>query len=399
MAIGDHPVLSKLPKSQNYGETPTMFESPSRFRPYMRAPGAPEYLADWLKADIPQLAVHVLAFDDASIVTVTFMHTLTDAMGIFGFLRAWTAVLRGDEDKVPAFVGFDASDDPLATLHEGVPASRFLFAHMLLTGWRFFLFVLYFMFELLWWPRDELRTICVPGAFVAGLRETALAELAEEQRESQGAGGNGNPFVSESDVLLSWWTRTMLRALNPSPTQTICLINVFDPRGVLSDMGRLPSSPPEIALLANAMFPLYSFIPASEFLSGSVPLSRIAAQVRHAIDTLRTPEQVQAQAANMWQSARHVGRGPLYGEPGMMLVAGTNWHRGKLFDLDFSGASTTTTDKVKPVYVSTTSTEATGFSLRNAQLVAGKDAAGNWWITSCLRTGAWPKVRELLAEM
>jgi hypothetical protein len=408
MSIGDHPVLSKLPRGQS--DKPALFDSPKLFRPHVRAPGAPQYLADWLYADIPQLAVHVLTFHDATIVTVTFMHTLTDAMGFVAFMRGWTAVLRGDEDKVPAFVGFDLSDDPIETLHEGMPSSRYLFAHKLITGWRFFLFVVNFIFELVWWPKEELRTICVPGAYLTQLRKSALAELADEAQQTHNDAPAGKlaskPFLSEGDVLFSWWSRIMLRALNPAPQQTICLMNVFDTRGVLCEMGRVAS--PDIAMTANATSPLYSLIPAGKFLSKAVPLSWIASQVRYAINTLRTPEQLQAQAAGLRDSARDAGRPPLYGDSGMMLVTCSNWHRGKLFQMDFSAAVVGDDDatrydsekikgyqKGKPSFVNATSTEK-GFSIRNSQVILGKDAAGNWWIHSCMRVGAWKKVREQL---
>lgn len=412
MRIGDHPVLSKLPRYQS--DKPALFdETPKLFRPYTRDPNAPEYLDDWLYADIPQLAIHVLTFHDATIVTITFMHTLTDAMGLTAFIRAWTAVLRGEEDQVPAFVGFDISDDPVETLHKsGVSSSRYLLADKLVTGWSFFLFVVGFVFELVWWPKDELRTICVPGAYLTKLRESALAELADEAQQTHGqAAGKPSsspPFLSEGDVLFSWWSRILVRALNPSPQRTICLANVFDTRGVLCEMGRLPSS--DIALTANATYGLYSLIPAGKFVSKAVPLSWLASQVRYAIDTFRTPEQVQAQAAGLWDSTKKAGRPPLYGDSGMMLVSCSNWHRGKLFCMDFSAAvvdaaaATTTSNnskqikeyqRGKPSFVTATSTEK-GFSLRNSQVILGQDGAGNWWIHSCLRIGAWKKVREQL---
>ena len=95
-----------------------------------------------------------------------------------------------------------------------------------------------------------------------------------------------------SDVLFAWWARIQLRAWNPAPHRTICLLNVFDTRGVQSQMGRIPS--PDIALMANATYPLYCFIPAGKLLGNSVSLGWIASRLRYAVDTLRLPEQVQA---------------------------------------------------------------------------------------------------------
>lgn len=404
-SISEHPVLSQLPKCQT--DKPALFEGPKLFRPHMRNPNAPQYLPDWLNADIPQLAVHVLTFCDATIVTITFMHTLTDAMGFTAFLRGWTAVLRGEEDQIPVFVGFDLDDDPIETIHVGGSASKYVFADKLITDWGFFQFVFNYIWELVWWPRDELRTLCVPGKYLTELRESALVELADETQQTHSESTAPKPpFVSESDVLFSWWARIQLRALNPHPQRTICMLNVFDTRGVQTQMGRLPS--PDVALLANATYALTSFVPAGKLLSSSVPLGWIASRLRYAVDSQRAPEQVQAIAAGARDSVRDVGRAPLYGEPNMMLVVSSNWHRGKLFQMDFSAAVADSSNeksekgqgyrKGRPSFVSASSTE-TGFSLRNSTVVLGKDGMGNWWISSCLRVGAWKRVREQLEKL
>jgi hypothetical protein len=43
-------------------------------------------------------------------MTVTFLHTLLDGIGLAALFTAWTAVLHGREDEVPLFHRF--SKDP-----------------------------------------------------------------------------------------------------------------------------------------------------------------------------------------------------------------------------------------------------------------------------------------------
>ncbi|KAF2182911.1 putative LysR family regulatory protein [Zopfia rhizophila CBS 207.26] len=402
MSVADHPVLAKLPRGN--GARPAIFEPSSQiFRPHMRASNATQYLQDWLYSDIPQLAIHVVNFNDATILTVTLLHTLTDAMGLAALLRAWTAVLRDEEDQIPPFIEFDAHDDPIETLHQGTPPSQYVLANRLVKGWGLFMFVVRNIFQLLWWPKAEVRNIFVLGEYINKLCQSARTGLAESQNgDGNKDGDHVKPFLSESDVLCSWWTRIVVRALNPSPQRTVCLINLFDSRGVLAELGRVPSA--DVALMTNAAYPATSLIPAGEVSSTTTPLSSLANQVRNAINTHRTEGQFQAQAAAIRESTEKAGHPPVYGDPDMLLVADTNCHRGKLFQTDFSPAVVAQEGvslskhagnyyKGKPSFVNASSTESR-FSTRNPTVIVGKDLAGNWWLMSRLRIGAWKSVEQ-----
>lgn len=398
MSIKDHSVLSKLPTG-NDGK-PALMQSSWFFREHLRGPNMPQYIEDWLYADIPQLAVHIVTFNDATIFTITYMHTLTDGMGLVTILRAWSAILRGDEAAVPPFVGYDKTDDPLETLHEERPGSEYVLAKKMLKGWGFFVFVVRQIWEHFWWPKNESRIACIPGQYVEELCKTARAEL--DDIHSKEGGDNPKPFVSESDVLLSWWTRVVVRALNPSPSRTICLLNAFDSRSLLAKMGRSPVA--DAAFMGNAVYPSLSLIPARDFCSTSFPLGLIASQVRQSISTQRTVEQVQAQAAAIREGVEKTGHPPLYGDSGMSFLAYSNLHGGRLYEMDFSPAVLTPeTDSLSrrpksyrsgtPSFVNSTSTEA-GISPRGTGIIVGKDKAGYWWIIACLREGAWKKIEQ-----
>lgn len=390
MTLSEHPELSAFDFRKL--EKPTLLGPFDPLRPYLRGAKTPERLDDWLFTDAPQLAVHVVVLKDVTFVTITFIHLLMDAMGFSALLKGWTAVLRGCEDQIPPIV--DASEDPLATIHQMTPSSKYVLADRMLKSWAFIVFVIQYIFELVWWRKDEERFIFVPGNYLKDLRDTALAELNDSPSQTAKLA-----FISESDVLLSWWTRIFIKALNPSPKKPITILNVFDIRGVLAEIGLLPS--PDTALIANVTWPTVTLVTAGEIVSK--PISCLASRIRHAIDTHRTVEQVQAIAATQREAKEKTGQPAVYGDMGTFLFACSNWHRGKLFQMDFSPAvvkeNPTQSERAnltgRPLRIFVTG-KFVGFSPRNSLAVMGKDAAGNWWMKNVLRTSLWSAVEEQL---
>ncbi|OKL62668.1 hypothetical protein UA08_01170 [Talaromyces atroroseus] len=389
--VSEHKALSQLRSEDR--DKPAVLGPFNHLRYDLRSREAPETIDDWLYSDTPQISVHVVTFEDATFVTVSFLHTLMDAIGFAALLNGWTAVLRGKEDEIPPIVGLD--DDPLAKVHQVTPASKYVLADKLLKGWNFFWFVVLFIFQLLWYRKDEERIIFMPGKYLKDLRDTALAELSETSSNANGK--EGTPFLSESDVLVSWWFRILSKALNMSPKQPLTVMNVFDVRGILAETGSLASA--DIAMIANVVWPTVVLTTVGDILSK--PLSYFASQIRHAIDTHRTKEQVHALAAIQRESTEKSGHPPVFGNPGTFLFTCSNWHRGKLFQKDFSPAVTKQGTPSsgrsnllgRPSFLFI-SGKFVRFSPRNAFVVMGKDADGNWWMDSSIRAGLWDRVAE-----
>ncbi|OJJ47338.1 hypothetical protein ASPZODRAFT_142073 [Penicilliopsis zonata CBS 506.65] len=358
-----HPLADKFPVAT---ETPTVFDSPAAIATLLRAADAPSRLADWTETDRPQLAVHVVRFTDTTLLTLTFMHTLTDAMGLAGFLHAWTAVMRGE--GVPDLY----HGDPLQKQLEMEKGEDFIHSSRLLQGWRFMLFVFWYIFELFCY-RDEMRTVCIPASYVDRLRNEALAQLPQ------------STFVSHGDVLLAWWLGVVVRAQNLSPSQPITVINVFDVRDILQHTQHT-------RVLSNMTLPSYTFLRARDCET----LSLTAWKVRQSLLAHRTTPQIEASFYTQKHSLLRTGHLPVFGEPGMFLFAVSNWHKGRLF-VDFSAAAQDTdgAKKAKTVQVICSGT-ADGFSVRNAGPVIGQDPDGNWWLSFTLRRETWRKVGRIL---
>jgi hypothetical protein len=413
MSIAHHEYLSQLPRGN--GEKLAVFEPSSQsYRPYLRDPHTPEYLEDWLYSDSPQLAIHVVSFDDVTILTVTMPHTLSDAMGLGAFMDAWTKILNGQQDQVPRLVGFGGgADDPLKCLYNGKPKSSYVMADRLVSGWSRIMYIARTIFELLWYRETETRLTMVLGKFLNNLRESLRQQLKDAKGHDETLAKKDHqaeaalPFLSESDVLFTWWTRIVVRAQSPSPQRTVSLLKLADTRSVLSKMS--PLLPAGSAVMANAMFPMTSLIPAREFVSKSTPtpLSTLSNYVREAINIQRTEDQLLAHAAAIKESFNKYGHSPVYGESDVHRVVCTNWHRGGFFHLDFSGAivedsRTGVKDgsdtRGKPKLITSTWVDRS-FLLRNFIVIVGKDALGNWWLMTRVRPKDWKGIEQQLEQL
>ncbi|KAI0543715.1 putative LysR family regulatory protein [Xylaria curta] len=398
MSIDEHPVLCNIPKANANAEKPTMFkESSASFRPYMRSHKTPEAFDDWLYNDIPQLAIHVINFEDATVITVTLLHTLTDFLGLIAFYKAWLSVLHGKDDEIAPYIGYK-DKDPLENLQQGKTPPKYIFADRVVKGWGFFKFVIRGMWDRFWYPQASLRFLTLPGKFVEKLSASARQELAAAQKVDDPS----KAFVSDSDVLCAWWTRLIVKSMNYPPNRSVCLMNRFDSRDILAKMGLLPSL--NVSYFGNAAYSASDFTPARQYLSPGYPLGLLASKVRNSIQVHRTIEQLQAQDAAFRESKAKTGHLPLYGDPDMLLCVFTNCYRGRLFQMDFSpaivGQDSQTKDPNRglPVFLSSTGMESK-WALRNATAILGRTNSGDWWLSSRLRHDHWDKIQEEFDRM
>jgi hypothetical protein len=388
MNINEHPLVSRLPKMT---DRPSVLNEPLGFLPVISSADAPTKLDDWLYSDCPQLIIHVATFNDVTLVTVTFSHTLTDMMGMGSILNAWTAILHGQEDQVPPFIGFD--DDLLVSVTEATPPDKHVLWEKQLRGLSATCFRLRFTFEAYWYPKEE-HVVCVPGKYIKQMRQGALEQLAAESK-SEGK----EPFLSEADVHYSWWSRVMLSALNPAADRTVALCSVFNIRGLLGDL--LPANGAYVGNAAKATCAILSVHQVLE-----KPLGFVASQLRAALLEQRTREQVEAIAAMQKAATEKTGSSVLYfGDQGMLALVCSDWSKAKLFEVDFSPAvvkvglplAQRANRLGRPSYI-LPAIHKGFYAARNSGVVVGQDPAGNWWSQWTMRADAWPKVEEVLKK-
>ncbi|KAB8260699.1 hypothetical protein BDV32DRAFT_158615 [Aspergillus pseudonomiae] len=390
MGINEHPLGARLPKTGQ--DQSVLSPSCAEFAPLVRHADSPRELADWIYSDRGQLHVHVAVFEDATLLTVSYLHTFFDAVARTNFFKAWIAVLDGREEDVPPFVPFD--QDPLGDLGKGVPRENYTHFQRLVIGLSLVLFGLRYLFELFWFRKEEEHPIRVPGHCVEQMRQTAQEELAASTPE-----GAEVPFLSEPDVVSAWWVKTMVTALNPAPGRTVMVMSPFNVWGLFKES--FPAGAK--GFIGNAFFNSYTVHKTSEVLEDN-NLAYLASKNRQALMEHRTKEQVQAMTAIQRDSFMQIP--PLVGDSSLLFMTHTNQHKARYFETDFSAAVVAPGIPLKdrphalgrPSYINDIE-HCRLYPTRNVCRVIGKDAAGDWWLLFKTRSEAWPSIHRQLMTL
>jgi hypothetical protein len=372
----------------------------SSFNSITKHEHAPNGIEDYLSSDIPQLFIHVVTFTDTTLITVTFLHTVFDAMGLSYFFQAWTAVLSGQEDQVPPFLGFD--EDILEAKTEYVPAEKHVLSTKTFTKFQMAVFILSRWWETYWYPEIQDKVISIPNIYVQKMREKALQELKTQQSSSPQSSSKGKDiFISEGDILLAYLSKTLIRALNPPPTTPIQISNVFDTRSILniSQQG---------AYTGNATIPSCTSFTAQTLQTN--PASKTALALRLSLNEQRTPTQVHAMSSLRKKTLQETGYLPLVGDSRQISITCTNWHRARFFELDFKAARVDSgngnglgggeEEPCRPSYINTAGPSPLGPHVaRNLVTVPGWFGVGNWWVQILARASAWGRIEQVIREV
>ena len=391
MDIGDHPLGKKLPAAT---EAASIQAGPQEFRAFAAREDAPMTLKDYLDHDVPQLSLHITSFNDATLVGLSWPHTLMDVMGQHALLQSWCLVLAGREVEVPAVLG--AREDAIcAAADASVEKEEALkVEEKQLAGMGMLSFGARFAWDLLWNRVVESRTIYLPKAAMGELRSQAQADL------SAGDVGGAEPsFVSEGDILTAWVTRAVASSL-PQP-RPVTVLQVLNARFRVSSLAS--ASGVYIQNMALAAFAMLS----PEVASG--PLGPIAMENRRCLTEQSTEGQVLAFLRKLRRSPKS-GSDPamvVCSEPDALLMPFTNWTRADFFKTaDFSPAVIRVGDTSKPrrnkpgnmIYHHASSMQESS-TTRNVTVVLGKDHNDGYWLTGYLLPPAWVQIQEQINEL
>jgi hypothetical protein len=365
---------------------PSIFPSSEQFHDLVTRPGHASTFSDWTETDQPALSVHVVSFNDATLLTISWSHVFLDALGRQSLLQAWTSVLDGREEDVPAFVPFHV--DPAHEIARGGNPEKHILYCYALTGIWFAIFVVGYLYELLVHSAEEGHMICIPGPWVEDLRQQAMADVSDDKEDV---------FLSHGDVILAWWAKVSVAAQRLGSSQPVTIMNVTNARGLFPDL--LPDKGAAAVYTTNAALTTNTLTTCGELNGMSV--GALASRLRQDLQTQRTPEQVRHFVAWQLESRKKLGRTPVLGSWNQVLLSWSNWHRGRFYDVDFSAAAVkpglplgSRSNKLGQPSFILPNGHANGFSMRNAGPLVGRDANGDWWMQTVLRTGAWARVEE-----
>ncbi|KAK2004040.1 hypothetical protein LX36DRAFT_27544 [Colletotrichum falcatum] len=324
MSIAEHKYAKHMPKATS---VPSIQPGVINFYTLGAREGAPRTMEDLLSSDEPGIALHVVSFNDATLVGLLFSHVLFGAAGMQALVEAWSQVLAGREAEVPALQGArrDILDD--VGVDTDPDKETHLLERRLLKGFRQFRFNLRFLWDIYRRPQIEAKTLCLPADFVAGLRAQAMADL--HAMDEKGLGTGETPFVSEGDVLTAWWTRIVCAARGSSRPVTV--FNAVDITGRLKNVFA-----PGKLYVQNSALCTWTLLSSAEVLKA--PLGYVARCFRYDIQTQTTPSQLMAYMRRVRKRGRCKTQ-PIFGDPNSMLIIFTNWSRSKFFEcIDFAPA-------------------------------------------------------------
>ena len=400
MSIEQHQLASRIPRPTSQ---PSICTDLKPLVELARRSDGPKKLDDFLYSDEPQLSLHIVSFEDATLVSLSWLHTFLDAVAMSAVLNAWVLVLNGREVEVPPICNFDT--DPLVSLGTA-PTEPYVLAKRQLSGFGMFLFSIRYIFELVFY-RDSQRTIYIPPHLLQAMKTAALQDLATEPKSAQQdvsvqPATPSRPFLSDGDVLCAFITRLVVKHLHSTSSAQVGILNAFNIRPALSSAGILPAGK---VCLSNAISLVFAFAPASDILTK--PLSFTASLIRRSIVEQSTYKQVEAHAALTRKAVDQTGRPAMFGDGGTRLVIFSNWTKADFFALDFGAAVagprqtegyTTANTTAKPTFVNLAG-ESSGLSPRGSWPILGREQQGGYWMQGNMRNDLWKSVEQELEEI
>ncbi|ORY68233.1 uncharacterized protein BCR38DRAFT_336233 [Pseudomassariella vexata] len=394
ISMYEHPVASKLPRRMR---NPSLQPGPEEFRTLAYREDMPMTLENHLCSDEPQLQLHTASFVDGTLVSLTWPHIMTDAMGLMELAKAWSLVMHGREAEVPPFLGL--KEDPLATVGRTAPwpnnkESLPLVARYELLGCSLLRALAWFVPTQLWWPAYTSKTIFLPASTVRKLRECCMKQVAIDKE------GGTMPFISENDVITAWLARTASAHLSTTAYPNILIQNVYDIRSRLSTLSQQSklvqitstSGRPGV-FVQNLVAPTVTLLPTTQVLYR--PLGRLALDFRSSIAEQVTEEQTEKLFSMLRGSYATRGRAPIFGSPDAFWLLFTSWVKCNVCEeVDFGAAGQG--KRGKPSYFHSFPVVPPWLAPNGFQ-VAGKDDDGNFWVVGNLQAGLWKNFEEELA--
>lgn len=274
------------------------------------------------KGDYPILGLHVMSFEDATVVVLNYNHVLMDGGGSNAFLKAWTNVVNGRQAYVVPLAG--AWSDPLDLIREDIKqngAEKFVLQDRVIDMGDFL-------------PDDQGTTVQDPGWDMASpesrwrvicLTSRAAGVILKQGRDTLPHGCS----ATEDDMIAGWVAKTVAGFL--PATRPINLMRVYDLRRALTKAGILK---PETAHVQNMYQMAWALIPEAKDLADA-PLGKIAIDLRSSLSEQTTSAQIKASIKARLDS----GMTPLYGDPkGMIFTANSRVKNHDCRKIDFSGA-------------------------------------------------------------
>jgi hypothetical protein len=387
----DHPASDALPKSAE-----ACFSHPQmKLGDLAHRPGGPRTMLDLLKGDHPSLALRIVTFEDATIVTLTWPHSMMDAQGLGSLVNAWSIALADSGVPVPPLAG--ASNDVLLKLSDSPKAydEEYEYASQCLNGFGTFVFMMRIVLGMFWGPKKEDGLLHVSKEAAQSLRNEALKDIADRP-----ALEGDRPWVSPHDVLASVWIKSV--ALSGSRPSPVTLRLPCDLRRRLH--GSLDSG----SLYVQNMVLAVCCAVSGAMAAG--PLGEIAVAIRQTLQRQMAGPQILAGLRSKREDRdRKVESMGVPGPLNSTYLSITDWSKSGFFQTpDFSAAvikqGQGADGRDNPVgspyhfHADAVHNSSSMSGLVNTVVHLGKDQKGGHWFMATLPPRAWKLAREIVGK-
>ncbi|CZS95622.1 uncharacterized protein RCO7_10950 [Rhynchosporium graminicola] len=306
MSINQNVLNEILPSNW---ERPCIIDFPERFDDILAGPNAPVCFKDWIYTDRPVLAVHVINFQDATFITLTYSHSLIDGVGKLEIMLNWCKVLAGRMEDVTPMAAFD--DDPFRTIVESSnkhSAEAYLHEGKRLMGWQKYYWLLRMIGYLFRFRNRRQRNLVIPSSTVMKIREEAERTHSDD-------------YLSDNQLITAWLVRM---ACSP-------LLNTNRPIGISSAVDlrgfQLGEIQPKTVYLQNLLTFTWTNIDAN--LLFHQPLGVVASQMRSSLKEQLSIEQVEAGARLTYNAMARRGTIDLYTDKNSLVVTVSSLAKAK----------------------------------------------------------------------
>ncbi|KEY74818.1 hypothetical protein S7711_06505 [Stachybotrys chartarum IBT 7711] len=399
----DHPVAKNLPRARGKAE---LFPGIAwQFNPLTIGPEWALDFANHVARREPILGIHVALFDDATLISIRWVHVVCDYMGMKGLLLAWTMALHERYEDIPPFLG--AYEDPLKRVGASPSEEPYVLADMQLTPDAFKKTYDRYLEHVEAYPTTVRRMFVLPPWALRRIKMDFIGGSSSDKLEilPKGALFNGQ-FVSDGDILAVWSARLCCGILPAARDRPVLIMGMYEARSCLPDIFPRREDKPSASpfFVANATFSTYSNTTLRTLRQE--PLVKTALVVRQAVASQTRAPQVHALLHRLREAAANAPENPaVYAREDSWILVSSNFSKMDYFNaIDFSPAVVATAAEDhgaspgKIAWHQWTTLEHT-IHIRNQFQVGGRDAKGNTWMMAILPPETWAVVEAHLASL
>ncbi|KAJ4142908.1 hypothetical protein NW765_000046 [Fusarium oxysporum] len=289
--IADHPVAKNLPRARGKAE---LF--PGITSQFNLLTLGPEWALDFtehIRRQEPIIGVHIALFNDATLISIRWVHVVCDFMGIKALVLAWSMDLDGRYDDIPPFMG--AYDDPLKNIGSPPLKEPYALKDMQLSPEAFKKTYETYLEHVVRYPISVRRMLVLPDSTLQRIKMDFVGGCGSDKLEviPKGALFNGQ-FVSDADILAAWAARLCCGIL-PAVDRPIHVMGMYEARHCLPETFPQRKDKPDSSpvFIANATFSTSTNTTLQALRQQ--PLARTALLVRESVAALTKAPQVHAQ--------------------------------------------------------------------------------------------------------